>query len=135
MKAKGDTSNKRQGNWKRIRLVLVVTGVICVLWSLSSKNMTKRKPTFTTTAFFENLTETKAFVLSDLHENDVVVYHVGLQAGWADVWIDNTRGERMTEPSGSGETRLVIPEQGDYILLVAGDHADASVGLTIYAEE
>lgn len=118
-----------------LSVVIFILGVACLMGEPIYRSFTKRRPTIATTYSFTDWSDTRALAMVDLHVNDLVTYEISHMDGWIDVWIDNAYGEPMTPVSTSGRTELVIPEQGDYILRIEGDHANASVMLAIYTDE
>lgn len=115
--------------------MVLIALAICLLWEPVYNVVTKRELTFTATYFYNNWSRTDAVVLADLHKNDLVVYEIGHIDGWIDVWIENEKGEAVTRVSTSGKTELVIPKQGNYVLRAEGDHANASITLSIYIDK
>lgn len=109
----------------------MVLCVVCLLWEPVYRAVTKREPSLSYVFEYDNWSDTETVALYDLHENDRVTYQIGHMDGWIDVWIENVKGEMMTEVSTSGTTELVIPERGHYILRIVGEHAHASVKLFI----
>lgn len=112
--------------------------VICaclLLGPLVYETLMKREPTFSATYYYKDWSDTETIILAGLHENDLVSYHVGHIDGWIDVWLENAEGEPVTKVSTSGTTELVIAQGGLYVLKVEGEHANASVDLSIYRAE
>ena len=118
-----------------IGYVILAIGMACLLWEPMVRAVTKREPTFAAIYNYADWSDKETIILSGLHENDLVVYRVGHIDGWIDVWLENADTEPVTEVSTSGTTEYVVPERGLYVLKVEGDHANASVELSIYSAE
>ena len=127
--------HKLENAVKVLAVILMVIGVVWILWDLIDNTLPWREPTFAATYQYTDWSDAKAVILADLYEGDLVVYRIGYESGLLVAWIENAKGEKKTRVATSGKTALVIPERGDYMLRMVGDHASASVELSIYVVE
>ena len=120
---------------EKIGCILMAVGIVALLWVPLSHLIPEKKPIASFTERYNNWTDTANMLLYDLHEGDVVTCKIGHIDGLFEVWIENENGERIAMEKVGGTRRLVVAEQGHYLIRVKGEHAHASITVSIYSDE
>lgn len=74
-------------------------------------------------------------IFNNLQEHDLLTFQIEYRAGEIGVWVENLKGERVSDIFKNGKAELQINNEGAYALKIVGNRADATVFVALYTAQ